>query len=181
MKHQLVEAEVKSVEPIGEGSRVCIDFIDQLNSDEGILVGNTGNGYIAVLSENRTTETYPARPFRVNCGALHQYLYLGDGKTTYLSEVKPGLEVLVLKNGQTRKVAVGRVKIEKRQFLRVVCHYQGTEISATLQDSDSVHILTAEQSEKSIDNLKVGDSILCYPDQPGRHLGESIEEEISEF
>ncbi|MRH44085.1 3-dehydroquinate synthase [Aquibacillus halophilus] len=181
MTNILESAEVKSIESIGEGTRVCIDFIDQLDPDEGVLVGNTGNGYILVLSENRITATYPARAFRVNCGAFHQYLFLGDEKTTYLSEVKPGLEVAVIKMGQMRKVAIGRVKVEKRNFVRVICTVEGREISATLQDSDSVHVLTTKEQEKPVIELQPGDHILCYPDQPGRHLGELIDEDISEF
>lgn len=176
-------AEVVSVTAVGMGTRVCLDLIDELKAEEGILVGNTGNGYVLVLSENRTTETYPPRAFRINGGALHQYVYLGDGKTTYLSEMKPGLELPVWNGTDWRKVSVGRVKVEKRPFLRIVCRVEGTnqEISATLQEADSVHLLTAEGEAKPLVNLTPGDRITCYPDQPGRHLGEKIEEEIHEF
>ncbi|WP_117168325.1 3-dehydroquinate synthase II [Paraliobacillus sediminis] len=179
----LAIAEVISVTPIGMGTRVCLDVIDQLAPSEGIFVGNTGNGYLLVLSENRSTNTYPPRPFRMNGGAIHQYLHLDEGKTTYLSEVKPGLEVPIWQGNEVRKVAVGRVKVEKRPFLRVVCQVEGTEqeISATLQEADSVHVLTADGQAKAVLDLEKGDRITCYPDQPGRHLGEKIDEEISEY
>lgn len=178
---QVKEAEVISIESIGVGSRVCIDLIDKLDPIEGVLIGNTGHGYIQVLSENRTTETYPARSFRVNCGAIHQYVSIGENKTTYLAEVKPGLELPIIKNGQIRKVAVGRVKVEKRKFLRLVCQVDDIHISATLQDSDSVHVVADDGKPKAVIDLKPGDRIQCVPDQPGRHLGEKIEEEITEF
>ncbi|WP_112182294.1 3-dehydroquinate synthase II [Paraliobacillus zengyii] len=179
----LAIAEVISVTSIGMGTRVCLDVIDKLEPVEGLLVGNTGNGYLFILSENRSTNTYPPRPFRMNGGAIHQYLYLGEGKTTYLSEVKPGLEVPIWLGNEARKVAVGRVKVEKRPFLRVVCQIEGTEqeISATLQEADSVHVLTADGHAKAVLDLEKGDRITCYPDQPGRHLGNKIDEEISEY
>lgn len=179
---KLAVAEVVSVTSLGIGTRVCLDVIDELHAREGVLVGNTGSGYLLVLSENRSTETYPPRPFRINGGAFHQYLHLGDDQTTYLSEVKPGLELPVWSKDGIRKVAIGRVKLEKRQFVRVVCRTDsGEEISATLQEADSVHILTAEYKAKAVVELTKGDQILCYPDQPGRHLGEKIKEEIREY
>ncbi|WP_182200826.1 3-dehydroquinate synthase II [Paraliobacillus salinarum] len=176
-------AEVMSITSIGLGSRVCIDVVDVLDSLEGIAVGNTGSGYLFVLSENRTTETYPPRVFRVNGGALHQYIYLGEGKTTYLSEMKPGQVIPVWSEDGERKIAIGRVKVEKRPFLRVVCKVEGTnqEISATLQEADSVHVRMVNGEAKAVLNLQVGDQLACIPDEPGRHLGEKIEEEIREY
>lgn len=181
--NKLAVAEVISVTSIGVGTRVCLDLIDQLDPLEGILVGNTGNGYLFVLSENRSTETYPPRPFRINGGAFHHYLHLGEDKTAYLAEVKPGLELPVWFQGEVRKIAVGRVKLEKRPFLRIVCRVEdsGQEISVTLQEADSVHLLTADQTAKAVLDLSAGDRVLCYPDQPGRHLGEKIEEDIQEY
>ncbi|MCT2538182.1 3-dehydroquinate synthase [Aquibacillus koreensis] len=181
MEQEIKRAEVVAIEPIGIGSRVCLDLIDQLDPLEGIFVGNTGYGYIKVLSENRTTETYPARPFRINGGAIHQYVSIGESKTTYLSEVKPGSELPIRKDEEIRQVAVGRVKIEKRKFLRVICKVDDVEISATLQESDSVHVQTENGAAKAVIDLQMGDKIICLLDQPGRHLGEKIEEEIAEF
>ncbi len=176
-------AEVIAVTSIGMGTRVCIDFIDQLDPLEGVLVGNTGNGYLMVLSENRSTATYPPRVFRLNGGALHQYIYLGEGKTTYLSELEPGLELPIWNGNEVRKVAIGRVKLEKRPFLRIVCRVEGTDqqLSATFQEADSVHLLTADHEAKAAMDVTEGDRLICFPDQPGRHLGEKIEEEIKEM
>lgn len=180
---KLAIAEVIEVTPIGIGTRVCLDMIDELSPEEGVLIGNTGNGYLLVLSENRTTETYPPRVFRMNAGAIHHYVFLGEGKTTYLSEIKPGLELPIWNGDQMRKVAVGRVKVEKRPFLRIVCRIEDSdqEISVTLQEADSVHVRSENGEAKAVLDLKQGDRITCYPDQPGRHLGERITEEISEY
>ncbi|MFC4402765.1 3-dehydroquinate synthase II [Gracilibacillus xinjiangensis] len=182
MASNLQEAEVISMKSIGEGSRVCLDFVDKLQPTEGILVGNTGHGYIMVLAENRTTETYPARPFRVNAGAIHQYAVVDEEKTAYLAELKPGDHVAVMSTeGYTRKIAIGRVKIEKRSFIRIVVNVDGQEISATLQEADSVHLLGHDDTEKQAIQLQQGDRIMVRFDQPGRHLGEKIEEEIVEM
>ncbi|MDC3418119.1 3-dehydroquinate synthase II [Aquibacillus salsiterrae] len=181
MEHQAKVAGVVSITPIGTGERVCIDMIDRLGPREGIFVGNTGHGYVKVLSENRQTDTYPARVFRINAGAIHQYILLFGDKTTYLSEVKPGVELPIFHQTDIRNVAVGRVKMEKREFVRVVCQVDGVTISATLQQSDSVHLETEDGLEKSIVDLQVGDKIICRLDNPGRHLGEKINEDIEEI
>jgi len=72
--------------------RVCIDFVDALTPTEGVFVGNTGYGYLLSLSESVSTDTYPARPFRVNAGEFHQYLLLEGDETCYLNELKSGSE-----------------------------------------------------------------------------------------
>lgn len=175
--------KITEIESIGEGTRVCIDLIDELDPLEGVLIGNTGNGYLVALSENRSTETYPPRPFRINAGAYHHYLLLDEGKTGYLAEMKPGMKVPVWKNNESRLVPIGRVKMEKRPFLRIVCRTQKTEqeISVTVQEADSVHLLGSDNKAKPVIELEIGDELICYPDQPGRHLGEKTEEDITEI
>ncbi|MDX8045113.1 3-dehydroquinate synthase II [Gracilibacillus sp. S3-1-1] len=182
MVNHLQEAEVVKVEEIGEGARVCLDLVDQLQPTEGILLGNTGHGYFFILGENRTTDTYPARSFRINSGAIHHYVVKEEETTAYLAELKPG-DMLPIYNekGETHQLAIGRVKIEKRPLMRIVAKVGDTELSATLQKADSVHLLTSDHEEKQAISLQAGDRILVKVDQPGRHLGERIEEEIIEF
>lgn len=185
MDDKLSQVEFKSLEIIriqsmGIGTRVCADFIDRLASDEGVLVGNTGHGFIKVMAETRPTATYPAREFRVNLGAVHQYVYLGNDKTCYLSEIQSGMSIPVYGNQTCRYVTVGRVKMEKREFLKVTCLNDGQEISGILQDSDSVFLQGAEQSYHPIREAKEGMKIWGMENQPGRHLGMRIEEDIEE-
>lgn len=179
-EEKLSLAEVISVTRVGEGMRVCVDCIDVLQPHEGALVGNTGDGYLLVLSENRHTDTYPPRPFRINCGAIHQYFYLGD-KTSYLSEIKSGQSIPVHTIESERHLAIGRMKVEKRPFLRLECKVNEKIISATLQESDSVQLLTADEEPKSVVDLVTGDRVYCLEDEPGRHLGERLTEYISEY
>ncbi|SHM66705.1 3-dehydroquinate synthase II [Gracilibacillus kekensis] len=182
MESNLQEAEIIRTESIGEGSRVCLDFVDHLEPTEGILLGNTGHGYLFVLAENRTTDTYPARPFRINSGAIHHYVLKESSKTAYLAELKPGDKITVLNaKGETRQVALGRVKIEKRPLMRIVARISNMEVSVTLQEADSVHLLSANYKEKQAISLVEGDRVLVQLDQPGRHLGEKIDEEIIEY
>ncbi|WP_085506166.1 3-dehydroquinate synthase II [Thalassobacillus devorans] len=171
--------EVIKIEEVGEGMRVCLDFIDILDTHDGVYVGNTGHGYVKVLSENRESEKYPPRPFRINCGAFHQYLYQ-ENKTHYLQELNPGEKVIVEGEQEERELPLGRVKIEKRLFVRVVCKSEEGIVSATLQKSTSVHVLEENKGEVSIEELEIGDRILGLKDKPGRHLGEQIDEVIVE-
>lgn len=175
-------ASVVGIEPIGEGTRVCLDLADILEPEEGVLVGDSGHGYLLVLSENQPSATYPARPFRVNCGAIHHYLLGQDGRTTYLSELESESSVMVVSasDGQRRSVPVGRIKMEKRPFVRCLLDYQGQRISATLQSADSVRLQTKDRGPVDVQQIKVGDKVLFEPDQPGRHLGQRIDEEIRE-
>lgn len=172
--------QITEIKEIGEGMRVCIDFVDILQPEEGLYAGNTGHGYIRVLSENRKSEGYPARPFRLNAGAFHQYLYQ-SAKTRYLAELTPGEQLKITNGSSEREVAIGRVKIEKRLLLRVTCKKEDHIISATLQKSSSIWLIEKENGQTPLQQLKEGDYIACLPDEPGRHLGEKIDEVIIEI
>ncbi|WP_347861469.1 3-dehydroquinate synthase II [Salimicrobium sp. PL1-032A] len=171
--------EVTNIEEIGEGMRVCLDFIDVLHPSDGLYVGNTGHGYVKVLAENRESKGYPARPFRINVGAFHQYIHQ-ENHTGYLHEWSAGDEVTVTDETRERTIAIGRVKMEKRPFLRVECSDGERVISATLQKSTSVYVVEEQRGHHPLVELSVGDHILVLPDEPGRHLGEKIDEIIVE-
>lgn len=170
--------EVLELTNIGIGTRISIDFIDELEIDEYILVGNVCKGYLGILSECRKTETYPPREFRINAGAIHQYIYIGNNKTKYLSEIEPGDKICIFSKNGDRTVAVGRIKKEKREMMRLVLKDEDF-ISATLQIADSVHLVADEI--KSVIDLKVGDIIDVFKsDIVATHKGDSIEEYIVE-
>ncbi|WP_110943332.1 3-dehydroquinate synthase II [Virgibacillus senegalensis] len=171
--------EVVEIKEVGEGMRVCIDFIDALKLDEGLYIGNTGHGYLKVLSENRQSEGYPPRPFRINGGGFHQYVYQEDA-SKYLQEIESGEALTVSSRQENRAISIGRVKIEKRPLLRITCQRDGMIVSATLQSSTSVYVEEAEKGVVSVRNLKTGDRIAGKIDQPGRHLGKKIDEFIEE-
>lgn len=162
---------------------MCIDFVDLLDPDEGILLGNTGHGFLLLLSENHSTQTYPARPFRVNAGGVHHYLQLDANKTCYLGELQPGdfVPVWSARTQTQRMISVGRLKVEKRPLLRLDCRMGEQAISVTLQDSDSVSMHAVSGGRIDVQSLQAGVELLCRPDRAGRHLGQAIEEYIREF
>ena len=182
MAVQFKFCEVEAIETIGQGTRVCLDLADRLEPEEGLLLGDTGHGYLLILSENQSSETYPPRPFRVNCGAIHHYLLGEDQKTRYLSDLTPEMSVMVVhaRSGVQRTVPIGRIKIEKRSLLRVIVRYEDRRISATLQQADSVRLMSKAQGAIDVKTLQIGASVCLLPDRPGRHLGERIEEKIEE-
>lgn len=102
--------------------RVCVDLVRTLSPTEGCWIGSSTNILALVLSEATPSPYAPTRPFRVNAGPIHSYILLGDGETTkYLFELNPGDEVLVYdaETGESRPVAVGRLKIEARPCVLV--------------------------------------------------------------
>ncbi|GBF77340.1 hypothetical protein PA598K_05884 [Paenibacillus sp. 598K] len=177
---RMMPMTVRTIEPIGEGLRVCLDLVDVLADDEGVLVGSTGHGYALVLAETRASATYPPRPFRVNCGAIHQYVRQGE-RTIYLSELRPGMPLTVVSPRGERQIAVGRVKLERRPLLRLVCDYEGTEVSIVLQASESVHLWSDSGAARPVLELETGEQLAGWPDRPGRHLGERTEGESWEL
>lgn len=53
-------------------------------------------------------------------GPVHAYVAVPGGKTSYLSELQAGNEVIVVdQEGRQRTAIVGRVKIETRQLILV--------------------------------------------------------------
>ena len=53
-------------------------------------------------------------------GPVHAYVAVPGGKTSYLSELKAGKEVIVVdQKGKLRTAIVGRVKIETRPLILV--------------------------------------------------------------
>ena len=162
---------------MGTGTRVEIDFIDVLGEDEGILVGDTARGFFLVLAETRATETYPPRPFRVNAGSIHQYVCAENDKTKYLSELKAGDRIPVSDGKSERTVTIGRVKIEKREFVRIELD---NTITATLQKADSLFVAGDGQALHLLD-LAEGDRItVALSGKIARHKGTAVDEEIEE-
>ena len=100
---------------------------------------------------------------------------MADGKTKYLSELKSGDNVLLIsENGSTRSASIGRLKIEKRPFLRIYWEND-------YQISNSIFLNRRRLSAscqvgvvKSVTNLKIGDSILCHESDHTRHIGNKV-------
>jgi len=175
-KLNLSELTITNIESGGVGERYCIDLICLISKGEGMLIGSSSSSLSLVHGEVIDSEFVPARPFRVNAGPPHSYILMADGKTKYISELISGDNVmLVSENGSTRSATIGRLKIEKRPFLRIYWEndYQISN-SIFLQQAETVRILSRVGVVKSVTDLKIGDTILCHESKHSRHIGNKV-------
>ena len=180
-KLNFIKAKVTAIKPIGMGDRVAVDTTSLLKRGEGMLVGNSSAGMILVHGETEESEYVASRPFRVNAGAVHMYTRVPNGKTTYLSELSAGKEVMVYDfNGSGRVVYVGRAKVERRPMLLIEAEYEGKKLSAVLQNAETIRVVKPDGTPISVVDLKVGDEIVGYVEEAGRHFGMKVEETILE-
>lgn len=180
-KLNFVKAKVTAIKPVGMGDRVAVDTTSLLKRGEGMLVGNSSAGMILVHGETEESEYVASRPFRVNAGAVHMYTRVPNGKTTYLSELSAGKEVMIYDyNGNGRVVYVGRAKVERRPMLLIEAEYEGKKLSAVLQNAETIRVVKSDGTPISVVDLKVGDEIIGYVEEAGRHFGMKVEETILE-
>jgi 3-dehydroquinate synthase II len=180
-KLNFIKAKVTAIKPIGMGDRVAVDTTSLLKRGEGMLVGNSSAGMILVHGETEESEYVASRPFRVNAGAVHMYTRVPNGKTSYLSELSVGKEVMIYDfNGNGRVVYVGRAKVERRPMLLIEAEYEGKKLSAVLQNAETIRVVKPDGTPISVVDLKVGDEIVGYVEEAGRHFGMKVEETILE-
>jgi 3-amino-4-hydroxybenzoic acid synthase len=167
---------------IGMGDRACIDLTTYLGLDEGILLGSFSNGGLLACSETHPLPYMPTRPFRVNAGSLHSYVLAPDNQTWYLSDLRAGMEILVVgTNGKARRAAVGRVKIERRPLLYIEAESSdGTRVNTIMQEDWHVRIFGEEGQPLNITNLRPGAKVLGHTMASGRHVGVKVDEFILE-
>ena len=180
-KLELCPLEIRSVRSMGMGDRVCVDTCTMMGEGEGILVGNSSKGLFLVHAESIENPYVAPRPFRVNAGAVHAYVSLPGGKTSYLSELKAGKEVLCVNwKGEAVSLVVGRVKIEQRPLLLVEAMGPDGEVSMILQNAETIRLVGKEGQAISVVNLHPGDVVLGRVEAAGRHFGHKINESIVE-
>jgi 3-dehydroquinate synthase II len=179
-KIPLVKARITKVKPVGMGDRVCVDTASLMVPGEGMLIGSQSNGLFFVHSESEESPYVAARPFRVNAGAVHAYIRVGE-KTRYLSELASGDEVMTINSeGETRPAVVGRVKIERRPLMLVEAEVDGTRIKTLLQNAETIKLVGDSGKPMPVTALKEGDEVLVYFEKAARHFGIKIEETIIE-
>ncbi|WP_371581105.1 3-dehydroquinate synthase II family protein [Streptomyces sp. NBC_01314] len=175
---ELSTLTVESIRHVGLGDRVCVDTCSHFEEDEGILVGSYSSGFVLCCSETHPLPYMPTRPFRVNAGALHSYTLGPDNRTSYLSEVGSGSVLLAVgADGRTRRVVVGRAKLESRPLLEIRTHAEdGRLVSLTVQDDWHVRVLGPGGKVLNVTELRTGDELLGYLAQDKRHVGLPIGE-----
>ena len=177
----LAEAVVTDVLSLGMGDRVCIDTCTHMTLGQGMLVGNTTEGFLLVHSETVENPYVAARPFRVNAGAVHAYCLAPGGKTRYLSELRTGDPVLLVNyEGKTDVAYIGRCKVERRPMLLIKAEAEGRSIGLVLQNAETIRLTVSGGSSVSVAALKPGDKVLAHLMGGGRHFGIEVEETLDE-
>tara|TARA_B100001996_G_scaffold169275_1_gene129063 strand:+ start:602 stop:1537 length:936 start_codon:yes stop_codon:yes gene_type:complete len=178
---ELTYVSVKEVSSAGVGERVCIDLIERLEGNEGMLIGSSANALALVNGETVPSEFVPTRPFRVNAGAVHAYCLMADSSTRYLSELVAGDRVSIIdSSGNLRAASVGRLKIEKRPFLVIKFETSSSvEGQIIVQQAETVR-LVGENELISVTSLDIGDVFLVRLSSGMRHIGRSLEGEMIE-
>jgi 3-dehydroquinate synthase II len=177
---ELEPAVVTRVETLGMGDRVCVDTCNLMQRGEGMLIGSQASGMFLVNSESDESPYVAARPFRVNAGAVHSYIKIGD-KTRYLSELQTGDIVTIINSrGKQREGIVGRVKIESRPLMLIEAKTKDRTVTAILQNAETIKLVGKEGNPISVAKLKKGDEVLVHLEEGARHFGKKIEETIIE-
>lgn len=179
---ELSLATVESIIRVGVGDRACVDTASMLSPSEGMLVGGSSSFLFLVNSENLENPFVALRPFRVNAGAVSNYVLLPDGKTKYLSEVACGDRVLVTNSeGKARVCVVGRVKIESRPLLVVKASSGDRSGFVLLQDAETISLVGQGGVAVPVNGLKVGDRVVVADRlEAARHFGTPVQEFIIE-
>ena len=175
-------AKILDVSDVGTGERVCVDTTSLLQVGEGMLIGSKSNFLFLIHNESVGSSFTSPRPFRVNAGAVYCYTVMPDGKTKYLSEIEAGSEVLIVKNdGSSRRVTVGRSKIETRPLRLIRAQIEGETGTIILQNAETIRFIKSDGTLLPVTEARVCDEILCYIKPPsGRHFGMEVKEFIVE-
>lgn len=181
-KVALEEGKVLQSRPVGMGYRSCIDLATLFTPQEGMLVGSTSQGGIFCCPEVFHLPYMELRPFRVNAGAVHSYIYNFGNRTDYMTELRAGSPVMVVNHdGSVRRAHVGRMKTEVRPLRLIEVGFSGgRNANILLQDDWHVRIYSADGQPLNITELKTGDKVLGHVAEPGRHVGIKVSEHIIE-
>jgi len=179
----LSAAKVTRSVPVGMGYRSCIDLATLFSPQEGLLVGSTSQGGILCCPEVFHLPYMELRPFRVNAGAVHSYVYNFGDRTDYMSELRAGATTMVVdQSGVTRRAVVGRIKTEVRPLRLIEAAFaSGETVNVLLQDDWHVRVYSSACTPLNVTELKPGDELLAYLARPGRHVGIKVDETILEI
>lgn len=178
---EVVKATVTKVKHLDAGERACIDTTSILTQEEAMIIGSTSSGGLMVCSETHYLPYMNTRPFRVNAGAVHSYVWCPNDTTEYITDLRVGDQVTVVDlKGDCRTVNIGRMKIEVRPLLLIECEFEGRTINTIVQDDWHIRIFDGDGNPKSATTFQPEDKIMAYVCEPGRHMGVKILETITE-
>jgi 3-amino-4-hydroxybenzoic acid synthase len=175
-------ATIVRTEPVGMGYRSCVDLTTLMSPTEGMIVGSTSQGGILCCPEVFFLPYMELRPFRVNAGAVHSYVYNMDNRTDYMTELRAGAPVMIVDaQGKARRASIGRMKTEVRPLRLIEAEFTGGQrVNVIMQDDWHVRIFSHEALPFNITELKPGDKVLGHCADPGRHVGIKVDEHIIE-
>lgn len=178
----LKPATVIRTEPVGMGIRSCIDLATLFTETQGMLIGLTSSGGILACPEVFHLPYMDLRPFRINAGSVSSYVYAMDNRTAYMSEMRGGSQAMVVgHDGSVHAAPVARMKTERRPLRLIVAAFEdGTEVSVMMQDDWHVRLYSADGQPRNLTEIAVGDELLAYQAQAGRHVGVPVREFIEE-
>lgn len=150
-------------------------------------MGSCARSLALVHAEVFVNEFVPARPFRVNAGAVHSYVAMSDGALKYLCELRAGDRVRVsnIETRADRDVVVGRVKIEPRPLIKVDYTCAVGEGHVFLQQAETVRLVCEAEEERGWQTLPVtaigkGDRLYVLQQSRGTHVGKAIDADVLE-
>lgn len=169
-------------DPIGMGHRSCIDTVTIFSPKEGMLIGSTSQGAVLCCPEVFFLPYMELRPFRVNAGGVHSYVYGADNRTNYMTELRAGAPITIVGlDGKIRQAPVGRIKTEIRPLRLIEVEFAGGErVNVIMQDDWHVRIFSEDGLPINITDLRPGDRVLGHVANPGRHVGIKVDETIIE-
>lgn len=180
VRRDLVELEVTRAEPVGMGYRGCVDTTTLFGQDEGMIVGSTSSGGILVCAEVHYLPYMNLRPFRVNAGAVHSYVF-GAEETAYITDLCAGERVhAVSADGTFREVGVGRIKTEVRPLRLIEARHGDVTVNVILQDDWHVRVMGGDGKPRNLTEVAPGSTLLGLITEPGRHVGIKVDENIDE-
>jgi 3-dehydroquinate synthase II/3-amino-4-hydroxybenzoic acid synthase len=180
-QRELVSLEVTRAVPVGMGHRGCVDTATLFGPDEGMIVGSTSSGGILVCAEVHYLPYMNLRPFRVNAGAVHSYVF-GAEETAYVTDLRAGERAhAVSSDGRFREVVVGRIKVELRPLRLIEARHGDVTVNVLLQDDWHVRVMSSDGKPLNLTEVRPGAHLLGHVCAPGRHVGIKVSEEISEF
>jgi len=156
--------------------RVCIDCADSFREGEGLLIGPSPRMLFLVNSENLVNPYVDTRPWRVNAGVPSSYVLLFDCSFKYLSDLSCDDILLAIDSeGNTRPIAVNRLKIEDRAMTLIKAQYDELCSHIYLQTAETVRL-----GETAVTDLIPGAKVQVYlGGQIGTHFGKKIGGKVS--
>ncbi|RLN39085.1 hypothetical protein C2845_PM01G04390 [Panicum miliaceum] len=164
------EAQV-FLEALEQGLDGVVLKVDDIDDIIKLKVGSYARGMFLVHSECLETNYIASRPFRVNAGPVHAYVTVPGGKTSYLSELRSGKEVIVIDQH-----GLWRTAIDNSGDDTYIIFLQKAETVALITDDTG----SSGRTAIPVTSLKVGDEILVRKQGGARHTGIEIQEFIVE-